>query len=531
MKYPLYSIISFLLISLHFLLAPVAARENSLLVNQLSDDPSAWEPMSSTSESMIAETDSFSAYLFAYFTGNGYREEAIRFAMSHDGFNYRAVNKNQPIISSAAISINGGVRDPHILRGADGYFYMVVTDLQVAVNGWNDNQAMVFLRSDDLVNWTHSVVNIAEMFPHMASVTRCWAPQTIYDEEEGKYMVYWSMLFEDDRGTDAHYDKIYYAYADEDFTTLITEPQQLYFPPNESACIDGDIIFHDGKYHLFHKTEGSGKGIKKAVSDQLTGGYELYDRYLDQTDAAVEGSSVFRIINSDRFILMYDMYTSGSYQFTESTDLMNFSVVDEQVSMNFTPRHGTVIPITDSEARRIATRWCDIDDVVVYDVAGTGIKVNKVVIDNATQKITVPVGFLINISAFDPMLVALPGTTISPKGPVDFSKGPVNYTISLEGVGEKVYEVTVQGGTTGNNKSTTARHIEVFPNPAASQLNINVSGMQINKLEMTDVDGRVVLQQYFNGPHSLQLSLDGIQPGMYLLRINDELTRRISIKN
>lgn len=531
MKYPLYSVISFLFFSLYFLLAPVAARESSPQLHHLSVDPSDREQMSSTSENMIAETDSFSAYLFAYFTGNGYREEAIRFAMSHDGFNYRAVNKNQPIISSAAISINGGVRDPHILRGADGYYYMVVTDLQVAVNGWNDNQAMVFLRSDDLVNWTHSVVNIAELFPHMASVTRCWAPQTIYDEEEGKYMVYWSMLFEDDRGTDAHYDKIYYAYANEDFTSLITEPKQLYFPPNESACIDGDIIYHDGKYHLFHKTEGSGNGIKKAVSDRLTGGYELYDRYLDQTNAAVEGSSVFRLINSDRYILMYDMYTSGSYQFTESTDLMNFSVVDEQVSMNFTPRHGTVIPITFDEALRIARQWCTIDDVAVYDVTGTGVKLNKVVIDNVTQKITIPVGFLINISAFDPGLVALPGTTISPEGPVDFSKGPVTYTVSLEGIGEKTYEVTVEGGTTDSYKPKSNQGFEVFPNPSESLLNINGHGLEINKVEIVDTHGRIVTQQLFDGNHSLQLSLDGIQPGLYLLRINDEFIKRITLKN
>ena len=56
----------------------------------------------------------YSAYLFAYFTGNSKIEEANRFAISNDGYNYRALNSNNPIISSEKISSTGGVRDPHI---------------------------------------------------------------------------------------------------------------------------------------------------------------------------------------------------------------------------------------------------------------------------------------------------------------------------------------------------------------------------------------------------------------------------------
>src|SRR5688572_7263613 len=64
--------------------------------------------------------ENYSAYLFAYFTGNRKEEEAIRFALSKDGYNFRALNNNNPVISSEKISSTGGVRDPHILRGADG---------------------------------------------------------------------------------------------------------------------------------------------------------------------------------------------------------------------------------------------------------------------------------------------------------------------------------------------------------------------------------------------------------------------------
>ena len=87
----------------------------------------------------------YEAYLFTYFTGNQKSEEAIRFAISLDGYTYRALNGNEPVIPSEKISSTGGVRDPHILRGADGKtFYMVVTDM-VSANGWSSNRAMVLL--------------------------------------------------------------------------------------------------------------------------------------------------------------------------------------------------------------------------------------------------------------------------------------------------------------------------------------------------------------------------------------------------
>ena len=50
---------------------------------------------------------------------------------------------------------------------------------------------------------------------------------------------------------------------------------------------------------------------------------------------------------------MYDVYMKGAYQFTESTDLDNFKVIDDEISMNFHPRHGTVIEISQEELQRL----------------------------------------------------------------------------------------------------------------------------------------------------------------------------------
>ena len=298
------------------------------------------------------QKEEYAAYLFTYFTGNRVEEEAIRFGVSRDGFNFFTLNNNQPVIDSKLISSTGGVRDPHILRSQDGKtFYMVVTDM-TSGKGWDSNRAMVLLKSTDLVNWTSSVVNIQQKYKNQENLKRVWAPQTIYDSEAGKYMIYWSMQ----HGNSA--DIIYYAYANDEFTDIIDEPKQLFFPENKKSCIDGDIILKDGIYHMFYKTEGHGNGIKLATTKSLTSGnWTEYPDYKQQTKDAVEGAGVFKLINSDKYILMYDVYMRGKYQFTESYDLQNFSVIDQAVSMDFHPRHGTIIPITQQELEKLTDKW------------------------------------------------------------------------------------------------------------------------------------------------------------------------------
>lgn len=298
------------------------------------------------------EEKDLTAYLFVYFTGNHISQEAVCYAVSMDGYSYWALNNNKPVIDSKVISSTGGVRDPHILRCEDGKtFYMVVTDM-VSDNGWDSNRAMVLLKSTDLVNWSHSVINMQKRYKGQEKLKRVWAPQTIFDPEAGKYMVYWSMKYGDGP------DVIYYAYANKDFTDLEGEPKPLFVPADKKSCIDGDIVYKDGIYHLFYKTEGNGNGIRVATSSSLTSGqWKENMEYKQQTKEAVEGAGTFKLIGEDKYILMYDVYMKGAYQFTETTDLEHFKVIDHDVKMNFHPRHGTIMPITRNELKRITDKW------------------------------------------------------------------------------------------------------------------------------------------------------------------------------
>ena len=290
------------------------------------------------------------AYLFTYFNSNAPEDEQICYAISDDGYNYTPLNMGAPVIESDTIAYTQCVRDPHILRCEDGKtFYMVVTDMRSA-HGWSSNRGMVLLKSTDLINWQHSAINFPTRYTkEWKNVIRVWAPETIYDHKAQKYMVFYSLRTSDPKS----FDKIYYQYANKDFTDLEGEPKWLFDAGN--ATIDGDIVYNDADqlYHLFYKQE-SGRGIYQAVARQLTDKWQMLDGNVEQTKEAVEGVGVCKAIDGKSWIIMYDCYGSGHYQFCKSQDLKTFQFVQNtEMRGKFTPRHGTIIPITRAEKERL----------------------------------------------------------------------------------------------------------------------------------------------------------------------------------
>ena len=304
-------------------------------------------------------------YLFAYFEGGGDQNlmEQLRFAVSEDAQNWYALNGNRPIIASDSISESGGIRDPHILRGEDGCYYIVATDMHTydPKQGWGANPGIVLLKSQDLVNWTHAKINLSrDWSEHFGDAFWVWAPQTIYDRKARKYMIYFT-LQRNDRKTLI----TYYAYANKDFTGFESEPQVLF--DAKYGSIDNDIIYHEGKYHLFYKgntKDDKGRefenGIQQAVSETLTGGYVEDFIYLDayaKSRTGVEGSSVFPLNDGSGFVLMYDVYGEGRYEFQTSKDLYTFTTDPQSFTKDFNPRHGSVISLTGADLKRVQQNW------------------------------------------------------------------------------------------------------------------------------------------------------------------------------
>ncbi len=295
----------------------------------------------------------YSAYLFAYFTGNAPDQERIYYALSLDGYHFSPINGGNPILTSH--SGTGGIRDPYIFRGQDGAYYMIATDMH-ADQGWNSNRNLISWRSEDLITWTdETVIPINDKYVSTKGTIRAWAPQAIWDPERGEYMIYFALCSDYTKGRTI----MYYAYSP-DMKTLSTSPKQLFAPSNGHDAIDADIIYHDHRYYMFVKDETAG-GILLTSSDKLTEGYSWEDaKLVTPQGLAVEGSSTYRLIDGSGWLLISDAYTSGFFTMARSTDLENFTQLgaNDFKFASFTPRHGSVIPITKEQFESLrSNRW------------------------------------------------------------------------------------------------------------------------------------------------------------------------------
>ena len=305
------------------------------------------------------------AYLFCYFVGNEVNEQTIHLAVSTDGYNFEALNNNEAVITQTKGT--GCVRDPYILKGPDENgkecYFIVATDMN-ALDGWTSNHAIITWRSYDLVNWIDETVIDMRDFEGFETTTRAWAPQAIWDEEKGMYMVYWAnSTLEND--TAGHY----YAYT-RDFKTFETEPQVLFGRWNEVdeetgevrnvQCIDGDIIYNekDGYYYLYFKEDLTQK-IAYVKSKNLTGPYNQDYTICSLNWWGVEGSTMYRINGTNAWMMIMDEYSEGTFFGQMTRDFNKFKRVQRSRYGldHLRPRHGSVVSITEDEYFRIVDHY------------------------------------------------------------------------------------------------------------------------------------------------------------------------------
>lgn len=277
------------------------------------------------------------AYLFAYFLGNSPEQERLSYAVSTDGYNFKALNGGRAVWQSSVGT--ECLRDPYIFKGEDGLYYLLATDMKSSL-GWNSNRNLLSAKSTDLVHWfDETSIEIANKYPLMQGADRAWAPQAIYDPEKESYMIYFAARVpnRDNRTI------MYYAYS-KDMKKLDTDPQLLFAPKNGNDAIDSDIIFVDGKYYMYYKNE-TNKRIYLATADHASGPYTEI-KQVSEGNLGVEGPNIYKLIGQDKWLMMSDAYGDGYYVMQETADLTNFTTLSRSsYSFNFTPRHGYVIPI------------------------------------------------------------------------------------------------------------------------------------------------------------------------------------------
>ena len=315
------------------------------------------------------------AYLFTYFSDPTH---GLFMAISYDGYTFTAVNNAEPIISGDSIAEQHGIRDPHIYRAPNGKFYIAMTDLHIfgkqkgirttqwerpEAYGWGNNRGLVLMASDDLIHWTHHVARIDKLFPEKFGEVACtWAPQTIWDPEVGKPMVYFTIRQQAGGRT-----KLYYSYADEAFTTLETEPQLLFeYPDSTIQVLDADICpMPDGRYFMTYVSQENPGGIKYMISDKINHFDDYHAEQIDTERTGCEAPNVWKRIGENKWVVMYDIYTiqPNNFGFVETTDFKTFTPLgrfgEGKMKMtNFvSPKHGSVIHITKAEAKRLEQYW------------------------------------------------------------------------------------------------------------------------------------------------------------------------------
>lgn len=288
------------------------------------------------------KADEKSVYMFSYFKNNG--QDGLHLAYSYDGYKWQALNND----SSFLIPLVGTdklMRDPCIIKGADGKFHMVWT------LSWKE-RGIGYASSTDLVHW--GVQQDIPVMMHEPTAKNCWAPEIFYNEKAKEYMIYWATTIpgrfpeSDSSGDNNH--RIYYV-TTKDFKSC-SSTKLLY---NQGFNVIDATIQKIGKqYVMFLKDETKNpvpqKNLHIAYSKKLTKGYgkptpSITGKYW------AEGPTVTKV--GDKWIVYFDKYRDHKYGAISSTDLTNWTDISDQIIVPKGLRHGTIFTITAEEFANI----------------------------------------------------------------------------------------------------------------------------------------------------------------------------------
>ena len=372
------------------------------------------------------EDNDFEAYLFAHFVGESYGKtengvkiatgEQMFFALADvgQGLKFKDMNGStmsnlKPVLSSKVGE--RGVRDPFICRSPEGdTFYLIATDLSVYTRGgWGNNNgsgkftitgshSITLWESHDLVNWTEGrLIEVAREDAGMA-----WAPEMIYNEETGEYVIFFSStILTDTKDAIKERDCIYYT-TTRDFVHFgetkkflknqpypdgQEDPQKNSDSPvainnNERKIIDASVMKIGDYYYCAAKDgdnheENGGILIQKTkdlldinswekVMNLADAGFKFRD--YEASNKNFEGPEWFHLNQADRkdanvdeIGLMCDIFkdTSVGYVPWVTTNIEDKTNADNSWRMlssdEFswdaqTKRHGTILRITKEEA-------------------------------------------------------------------------------------------------------------------------------------------------------------------------------------
>ncbi len=299
-------------------------------------------------------------FLFVTFKGEqSPLTEQIYFALSQDGREWTALNQSEPVLVSKIGE--KGVRDPYLVRAHDNKkFYLIATDLSIHLNGdWRraaqeGSRSIVVWESTDLVKWSEPrLVRVA------ADDAGCtWAPEAVYDEENGDYLVFWASTNKSDR-----YAKFrIWAARTKDFKTF---GAPFVYIEKPHAVIDTTIVRDGSAYYRFTKDEER-KSIFLETSPRLVGDWKPVDGFSLAGLRGYEGPECYLIEPAAKgrppvWGLILDHYARGAgYKPFVTHDLASGEFEPAQgFAFPYKFRHGSVMPLSARELARLQGKPAD----------------------------------------------------------------------------------------------------------------------------------------------------------------------------
>lgn len=276
-------------------------------------------------------------YLFCYFKDNG--QDGLHLASSRDGYTWTALHGDSSLLKPTA-GVDKLMRDPCIIRGADGRFHMVWTV------SWKE-RSIGYASSADLVHW--SAQQNVPVMAHEPEAQNCWAPEIFYDNGRKDYMIYWATTIpgrfaQTDSGGDNNHR--IYCVTTKDFKTY--SPAKLLYEQGFNV-IDATIQKWGGQYAMILKDETKKpvqKNLHVAFSNRPGGGWGKPSPPITGNYWA-EGPTALRIGNE--WIVYFDKYTQHTYGAVSSPDLKTWTDISDRVSFPKGLRHGTVFTVSARE--------------------------------------------------------------------------------------------------------------------------------------------------------------------------------------
>ncbi|MDF2441676.1 MAG: hypothetical protein JWN98_2660 [Abditibacteriota bacterium] len=286
----------------------------------------------------------FSMYLLSYFRTPA---EALHFALSEDGFTWRALNQNRPVLSGQIGSQS--LRDPFVFQARDGVYHMLATD------GWKSD-SIVHAQSYDLIAWSSQ--RLLPVMQGVPMVRNCWAPECFYDIEDDCYRLIWSSATEAPNN-EVDWNHRIWSCSTRDFKEF-SAPEK-WFDPGYSV-IDATVLRVGDEYLMAFKDErglnqeGSDfKAIRIARSKRGSGPWQEISDLM--TPTLTEGPSLFFGPDGSTLMMIYDHFIDDRFGMHTSRDGHHWQIADEELAFPPIVRHASVLPIDEETAARLQAHW------------------------------------------------------------------------------------------------------------------------------------------------------------------------------